>query len=973
MQCERNTTLRELGASSVENAWWTKRLFSPQKIVCSIPKCDTKIASVDLSPCGQLPTLLSGMGTSRALQPGSWFPLICVFCLIARCQVTCLPYIQIGAIFADNPNASFLGFKRAIFYQNGLNDSFQFACLVKSVSSSNSFEMAQKVCSLFSIGKGALLISADVEPPLIGTAASYSGTFQMPIIIPSLSKRDLGYQTKDPSTKYLVSLMPSLVPVLFDVIQFRQWTRFAFIYDSDKGLLRLHALMEKLSFRKFDVAFRKAEGEVSMIQILREFRDSDYHRIICDTNVANTRLLMEKIPLLGMLTSSYHYIFLDLDIGKVNLEKFQLGGMNITGFSIVNETSQRFQLLKTYYEELRRNNMSITRNMEYVSYRSALMMDLVNVMAKTMYILIRDNKFKLFKDRGQRSCGSDGSRHWGIDKTVLKSLKTVSFDGASGPVSFDSFGERSNYVVRILNLFSNGMREVGTWQSDAKTRLKFSAGAYGDGTDRVDFNNKTIIVTSILEEPYMMRKEPRHLYSGNDRFHGYAIDLLEEIVKKFPFKYRIQLVRDNTYGILVNNTWNGMVGELVRGEADIAVAPLTIISDRERVIDFTKPFMSLGISIMIKKPHTTKPDVFSFMHPLSYEIWMCIVLAYAGVSVVLFLVSRFSPKEWYPVEYTRVPTDETNGASPSQGQTTNDFSITNSLWFSFGALMQQGSDISPRSLSGRIVGGVWWFFTLIIISSYTANLAAFLTVERMVTDIQSAQDLVNSKDVSYGMVGAGSTEEFFRQSNIPLYVDMWNYMNSTERSVLVTSNEQGVERVRHMNGKFAFLVESTLNEYFSQQKPCDTMKVGQNLDSKSYGIGVSRNFTTFRDDLTLAVLQLREEGVLDALKKRWWFDKGQCHEANSDSGSNALTLSNVAGVFYILVGGLALALLSAIVEFYCKSRSQSRKQKTSLAAAMRAKVRLSVTGENADLASQLHPKANTSAPSTETEARLVQQ
>jgi len=36
-----------------------------------------------------------------------------------------------------------------------------------------------------------------------------------------------------------------------------------------------------------------------------------------------------------------------------------------------------------------------------------------------------------------------------------------------------------------------------------------------------------------------------------------------------------------------------------------------------------------------------------------------------------------------------------------------------------------------RSVSGRIVGGIWWFFTLIVISSYTANLAAFLTVERM--------------------------------------------------------------------------------------------------------------------------------------------------------------------------------------------------------------------------------------------------
>jgi len=48
-------------------------------------------------------------------------------------------------------------------------------------------------------------------------------------------------------------------------------------------------------------------------------------------------------------------------------------------------------------------------------------------------------------------------------------------------------------------------------------------------------------------------------------------------------------------------------------EADLAIAPLTITSKRERVIDFSKPFMDLGISIMIKKPEKQKPGVFSFM------------------------------------------------------------------------------------------------------------------------------------------------------------------------------------------------------------------------------------------------------------------------------------------------------------------------------------------------------------------------
>ena len=62
----------------------------------------------------------------------------------------------------------------------------------------------------------------------------------------------------------------------------------------------------------------------------------------------------------------------------------------------------------------------------------------------------------------------------------------------------------------------------------------------------------------------------------------------------------------------------------------MAIAPLTITALRERVIDFSKPFMSLGISIMIQKPKKEVPGVFSFMYPLSYEIWMCVIFAYIG-------------------------------------------------------------------------------------------------------------------------------------------------------------------------------------------------------------------------------------------------------------------------------------------------------------------------------------------------------
>ncbi|XP_014437763.1 glutamate receptor 3-like [Tupaia chinensis] len=357
--------------------------------------------------------------------------------------------------------------------------------------------------------------------------------------------------------------------------------------------------------------------------------------------------------------------------------------------------------------------------------------------------------------------------------------------------------------------------------------------------------------------------------------------------------------------------------------ADIAVAPLTITLVREEVIDFSKPFMSLGISIMIKKPQKSKPGVFSFLDPLAYEIWMCIVFAYIGVSVVLFLVSRFSPYEWHLEDNNEEPRDPQSPPDPP-----NEFGIFNSLWFSLGAFMQQGCDISPRSLSGRIVGGVWWFFTLIIISSYTANLAAFLTVERMVSPIESAEDLAKQTEIAYGTLDSGSTKEFFRRSKIAVYEKMWSYMKSAEPSVFTKTTADGVARVRKSKGKFAFLLESTMNEYIEQRKPCDTMKVGGNLDSKGYGVATPKG-SALRNAVNLAVLKLNEQGLLDKLKNKWWYDKGECGSGGGDSKdkTSALSLSNVAGVFYILVGGLGLAMMVALIEFCYKSRAESKRMK----------------------------------------------
>jgi hypothetical protein len=83
-------------------------------------------------------------------------------------------------------------------------------------------------------------------------------------------------------------------------------------------------------------------------------------------------------------------------------------------------------------------------------------------------------------------------------------------------------------------------------------------------------------------------------------------------------------------------------------------------------------------------------------------------------------------------------------------------------------------------------------------------LAAFLTVERMVNPIESAEDLSKQTKIPYGCVKSGSTEAFFKNSNFSTYARMWSFMESYRPSVFVESNSKGVERV--MKGEYAYLM-----------------------------------------------------------------------------------------------------------------------------------------------------------------------
>ncbi|GIY33612.1 glutamate receptor ionotropic, kainate 2 [Caerostris extrusa] len=287
------------------------------------------------------------------------------------------------------------------------------------------------------------------------------------------------------------------------------------------------------------------------------------------------------------------------------------------------------------------------------------------------------------------------------------------------------------------------------------------------------------------------------------------------------------------------------------------------------------PFMNLGISILFRKTHQEGTEaLFVPVAPL-FEVWVYMATAFLGVSLFLFIVARFSPYEW----------TNPHPCDPNPDVLQNQFTLLNTLWFTVGCLMQQGCELTPENsikvddtfsqnpyfskkvialdlisgnrifslantfffatstdfqlcgdfwaLSTRVVACIWWFFTLIMVSSYTANLAAFLTVERLVSPIEGAEDLAKQSHIQYGCVDSGSTQFFFKESTIPTFKRMWAFMQSARPSVFTESNSKGVERVKKEN--YAFLMESTSIEYIVEREVRAHADRGL-LDNKGYGV-----------------------------------------------------------------------------------------------------------------------------------------
>ncbi|XP_042883098.1 glutamate receptor ionotropic, NMDA 2A-like [Penaeus japonicus] len=159
---------------------------------------------------------------------------------------------------------------------------------------------------------------------------------------------------------------------------------------------------------------------------------------------------------------------------------------------------------------------------------------------------------------------------------------------------------------------------------------------------RNDLSGLHIKCTSIEYSPFTILK-----YQDDGTMHiggifGKIFDLFQEITN---FTYTCYKVPDNQWGAHTNGRWSGMVGEIARGEADVAVAPLSITQQRSLVADFLLSIMMSGYSVAMKRP--TNEDYLWTVYTKQFEAtaWIVTVVLAIATTAFVFVLLRLSRRE----------------------------------------------------------------------------------------------------------------------------------------------------------------------------------------------------------------------------------------------------------------------------------------------------------------------------------------
>ncbi|XP_071532432.1 glutamate receptor ionotropic, kainate 4-like [Panulirus ornatus] len=366
------------------------------------------------------------------------------------------------------------------------------------------------------------------------------------------------------------------------------------------------------------------------------------------------------------------------------------------------------------------------------------------------------------------------------------------------------------------------------------------------------------------------------------------------------FSYEVREPWDKTWGVpLSGGNWSGIVGTLQHHQADFSLN-LTPSAPRMKVISHSRIYSHDPLLIVSLKPGAL-PRHLALLMPFEGKVWMMIIVCTAASGVILWLLQR----TW----------------SWASGR--RSIGLESACFFIWAVLLAEPSADSPTNSSSQVFVGSWLLSCVVIGIGYRSSLVSHLSVQGKTLPINTFQDLLARDGWSWGGIQfGGTTFLYFNQSTDP-------DVQEINRDMQIYDLEQGMERV--LDGGFSYIAYKTDIKVKISSLYYDRYgNTPLHLSTTEYPIfgGNSWGFrqgAPFLSQFRRMKQRLLEAGLID-----YWLDDvietkvrvirgnrgvaGETVYSEVDGGQVVLALDHLQGVFYLLVVGYIVALLTYIGE-----------------------------------------------------------
>ncbi|XP_017064315.2 glutamate receptor ionotropic, kainate 2 [Drosophila eugracilis] len=816
--------------------------------------------------------------------------------------------VKIGAIFFDTEIKLAEAFSVAVEEVNAVNPALRLEAIKHYLTIDDSIVLQDLSCDLIGSGVAAIFgPSSKTNSDIVEVLCNMTG---IPHLQFDWHPQQSGRERLNHQLSVNVAPMELLLSAaLTDILGSKSfdWKSFTIAYEKSAHLSRLQHILAWKQLHKTGIKMQEFE------------RGSDYRILWKRINNAREKFVLLECPsdilvdvinasIAFNMTGSFNHLFLtNLDTHVSGIDRF---------YSREFTASVAAVRIRSYIPPPVHDEIDVFDNFvdtTFSSLETQLVYDAVVLFYNALMEVSQLPGFYI----PQFSCGRG---FWQPGPRLVEQMKKISPKKAKPPfktqrLQINVDGQRDDFNLEVYNPLTYRVTHIWNKEFQLVEYEKLRENSTQAVKQRrlenkEDFSQKPVrytVATRVGKPYFSWRPEPEGVHhEGNERFEGYAVDLMYKLAEECKFDFNFEPVRDNKYGSYdaATDEWDGIIRQLIDNNAQIGICDLTITQARRSVVDFTVPFMQLGISILSYKEPPPKADIYAFLNPYGVEVWIYVMIAMMITAFALVFTGRIDQFEW------EKPVENTDHELARE----NIWHLRNTMWLVLGSILNQGCDLLPRGLPMRLLTAFWWIFALLISQTYIAKLAAFITASKIAGNIASLHDLVDQKKVQFGTIRGGATSVYFSESNDTENRLAWNKMLSFKPDAFTKNNEEGVDRVKLSRGTYAFLMETTNLQYYVQ-RDCELTQIGESFGEKHYGIAVPLN-ANFRSNLSVGILKLSEKGVLYTLRNKWFNNNESTCDSNAatiDDGQ--FDMDSVGGLFVVLIVGVIIALVIGVAEF----------------------------------------------------------